>query len=32
MHPTANSVPPIENLNGIEVECAAGDAERWASD
>lgn len=28
MHPTANSVALIENLNGCGVECAAGDAER----
>jgi len=30
MHPTANSVLLIENLNGFEVECAAGDAGRYA--
>jgi hypothetical protein len=28
MHPTAVSVPPIVNLDGFEVKCAAGDAER----
>ena len=31
MHPTANSVPLIDSLNGFEVECAAGDAGRWAA-
>jgi len=31
MHPTANSAALIENLNGFGVECAAGDAGRWAA-
>ncbi len=31
MHPTANSAALIGNLCGFEVECAAGDARRWAA-